>query len=105
MFLVLGTPECKYCLESKQFLDERGLKYTYIDLTIGLGDNWRSIFSDLKSIIGAQRTIPIIFRSEDTAKVPDGLTSESLNGWTFVGGYFDLVDLVNESDLSISDDY
>lgn len=109
MFLILGTSECKYCLESKKLLDSLSLKYTYVDLSLKFEDDWRTIFSILKSILGSQKTIPIIFKGVEETTVPDALTVESLHalGWTLVGSNFDLEDLINnmDTDISISDDY
>jgi len=116
MFLILGTSECKFCLESKKLLNDTALKYTYVDLGLKLSD-WRSIFTTLKSILGAQRTIPIIFQDKNGAEkgqsmsvVPEDLTVESLrqSGWTLLGSFFDLEELINElkdNGPIISDDY
>jgi len=125
MFLILGTSECKFCLESKKLLDDTGLEYTYVDLGLKLND-WRSIFTTLKSILNTQRTIPIILQDKNGAEkcrtivptmtstptpVPEDLTVESLHqsGWTLLGSFFDLEELVNElrdnESIDISDNY
>lgn len=123
MFLILGTSECKFCLESKKLLDDTGLEYTYVDLGLKLND-WRSIFTTLKSILNTQRTIPIILQDKNGAEkcrtivptmtptpVPADLTVESLHqsGWTLLGSFFDLEELVNElrdnESIDISDNY
>lgn len=105
MFLILGTSECKYCLESKKLLDSLSLKYTYVDLSLKFGDNWRSIFNTLKSILGTQRTIPIIF-TNNTDENCD-LTPEALKkaGWNLIGDFFSLKDHLDNLDISISDNY
>jgi len=118
MFLILGTSECKFCNESKKLLNNSGLKYTYVDLGLKLND-WRSIFTTFKSILGVQRTIPIIFQDKNVAEkgqetsilVPEELTIESLKqaGWTILGSFFDLEEYINElrdnEPIDISDNY
>lgn len=109
MFLILGTPECKYCLESKKLLDSLKIKYTYVDLSLELGDDWRSIFSELKNILKGQKTIPIIFQEKTpgSGTTPSGLTVKQLSdsGWNILGTFFELEDLVNDMDISICDEY
>lgn len=109
MFLILGTPECKYCLESKKLLDSLKLKYTYVDLSLKLGEDWRSIFLTLKTILKGQKTLPIVFQEKSSGKgvEPKDLTIQGLNdaGWDLLGTFFELEDLVNEMDISLCDDY
>lgn len=116
MFLILGTSECKFCLESKKLLNDSGLKYTYLDLSLKFGDGWRCIFNLLKSILGKHKTIPIIFQldegdtnagSDNYGQVPEELTPEELEkrGWSYVGTFFELEELVDDLGISINDDY
>lgn len=113
MFLILGTSECKYCHEAKKLLNNLNLKYIYIDLVLKYGDNWRSIFTLLKSILNTQRSIPIIFKDAigaektNTDKIVLDQNSEiNFADWQLVGTFFDLQDLIDDTlDLSISDDY
>jgi len=105
MFLILGTGDCKFCHEAKRLLEENGLKYTYIDLSLKL-DDWRSIFGTLTSILGPQKTIPIIFKTAlASADTEAELTVDSLqsNGWSLVGGYTDLMDLIESQEITIDD--
>lgn len=120
MFLILGTSECKFCNESKKLLNDSGLKYTHVDLSLKLND-WRSIFTTFKTILGVQRTIPIIFQDKNRAEkgqetsplglVPEDLTIESFkqSGWTILGSFFDLEEYINElrdnESIDISDNY
>jgi len=104
MFLILGSPQCKYCLESKKLLDEAGIHYTYNDLTLEFGDNWRLIFVLLKDILGPQKTIPIVFQSKDVGDREPTLPSVRadytpeflLKDWNLVGTFFDLQEVVEE---------
>jgi glutaredoxin len=111
MFLILGTLDCKFCIESKKLLDSQHLKYLYYDLTLKYGTEWRSIFNELKSLLKSQKTIPIIFRiktndSKIEPSVPESFTVEDLlKEWDFVGSYFDLEDLMDDLDISIDNDY
>jgi glutaredoxin len=101
MFLILGTSECKFCYEAKRLLDENSLKYTYIDLSLKL-DDWRSIFSILKSILGPQKTIPIIFKETEDASTVTELTLEELQrGRKLIGGFTDLKDYIEDQEITI----
>ena len=103
MFLILGTSECKYCLESKKLLDSLSLNYKYIDLLLEYGINWRTIF---KTLSLKQKTIPIIFhQSVDDPIIVGNITIKSLEEWTLLGGYSDLIEFTENQDISISDDY
>lgn len=107
MFLILGTSECKFCLESKKLLDSLNLKYTYVDLLLKFGDDWRCIFLVLDKVLLKQKSIPIIFHNfKEQTEVPV-LTPQGLEdaGWKLIGTYFDLQDHVEDLDLSISDNY
>jgi glutaredoxin len=99
MYLILGTPECKFCTEAKALLNSKGLKYLYTDL----GANWKDYFTILKPILGLQRTIPIVFQGGP--EPPSDISIEALAaaGWKIVGTFADLEDHI--TDIDISDDY
>lgn len=107
MFLILGTGDCKYCLESKKLLENNNLNYLYYDLFLRYNTEWRVIFKVLKSHLKSQKTIPIIFHSKNELPVDlESIDPENLlEDWDLVGNYFDLVDIVDDLDLSIDDNY
>jgi glutaredoxin len=111
MFLILGTPECKYCLNAKEELDKAKESYFYLDLKTLYGEGWRSVFTDLKDSIGGQRTIPILFKSRDNidcTRAPKDLTAVNMEPWEYLGTFLDLVDLLEEKarlNISLDDDY
>jgi len=97
MYLILGTPQCKYCIEAKKLLERKSLEFIYYDLMQTYGDAWRDVFKDLNKYIGSQRTIPLIFTSDKNTS-SDVLKSILAGEWTFVGDYFKLEDLTNDND-------
>lgn len=111
MFLILGTSECKYCIEAKKLLETHSLKYMYIDVSLKLGVNWRSIFVTLKTILNGQRSIPIIFKLKEHPMEPiepvepADYTPALLNQWDLLGSYFELEDSLDDDPLSIDNDY
>jgi glutaredoxin len=110
MFLILGAPNCKYCVESKKLLESHSLNYLYCDLTLIYGAEWRSIFNDLKPLIKSQKTIPIIFHSKNIEDqmltIPESFQVEDiLKKWVLVGTFFDLEEHVDNLDISIDNDY
>lgn len=87
------------------------LEYMYINLNLKFGDNWRSIFTILHSVLNGQRSIPIIFKRTNTestepTEYPSAFTPEVLlKTWTFIGGYSELEASLDDLDLSVNSDY
>jgi glutaredoxin len=133
MFVVLGSPTCKYCTDAKRLLESNdplsNIEYTYIDIPTTFGDEWRSKFAVLKSLINEQKSIPIVFQCIDPSwsseyEVPsidiiynsvqvliDCINSNRVPGdafqehWKFIGGYTDLQNVVDNLDISIDNNY
>lgn len=118
MFLVLGTPDCKYCLNAKEELAKAREPYLYLDLKTLYGEGWRAVFTDIKEIINGQRTIPIIFtlKSDQEAEgagaepvLPnEKLTVENMQAWEYLGVYPVLLDLLEEkarNSISLDENY
>ena len=111
MYLIYGTPDCKYCKYSKDLLDSNKIPYIYVDLTNEYGDDWRIIFSNFKSL--NQTTIPFIFKTTAGVHFLEDATTltlqkpelENLKEWKFVGTYFHLIDDVEEIEPDLSDNY
>jgi glutaredoxin len=101
MFLIYGTTDCMFCHRAKVLLTDSGLPFTYVDLNDMYfpPEDWRQVFKDLAHLINGQTKIPLIFKSAPGCS-PVGRGS-NLTGWTFVGGYFDLEDLLDNMDLSL----
>ncbi len=115
-FLILGTPDCKFCLETKNLLNKHNLKFLYVDLALEFGQDWRQIFGILKSVLNNQRTIPIIgVYNNITDIIPkiDSCMFNNLDSWNLIGSYFDLEEYIQLSrhdiqpkeDISIDENY
>jgi glutaredoxin len=107
-FLIFGNENCKFCNTSKETLNNYKYSYTYVDLGLLYGDDWRQIFKSLEPILKGQRTIPIILvrcRSGSGSDEPDfiaPITPERLSSWTMLGSYNELLrylDSVSELEL------
>ncbi len=108
LFLIYGTPSCKFCTQAKNMLKDLNLSYIYVNLEDTYGSTWQHVLKDLLSIIGgSHRTIPLIFRREIvTTNIPDTKNLDTFDGWTFVGDYFRLEDYVeNDMPASIDQNY
>ena len=70
-YIIYGKEFCKYCTKAKEYLNEKNINYTYIDL-----DNEEDLHDELKEQYNI-KTIPIIFFEQDEK--------------IFVGGYVDLL--------------
>jgi glutaredoxin len=118
MFLILSASFCKYCVDAKQILNNNNLKYIDIDINLK-SDNWRSILISLSSLTNDRKSIPIIFQSKDP-NADDLQYAQSLTDilfksdpdysdfsafWTYVGGYTDLQNLIDNIDISIDNNY
>jgi glutaredoxin len=116
MFLIYGNANCKYCSMAKELLNLHKIPYIYVNLNDIYGDlNWKQAFADIKPILKAQNTIPFIFKTKlkesfESSKILE-FTVDGLKDYTFIGTYFDLVDLIEDesaqSDVikSIDNDY
>ena len=111
-FLILGTPSCQYCLKAKEALIGASVKgsadYEYVDLDTVYGSEWRRIFTLLTPLIRGARTIPLIFRGNGDLPILSKDTEtefrDQLAKWTFIGGYGELLTLLDD-ELELSDDY
>lgn len=104
MFLILGHSKCKFCTQAKELLDECNLEFKYEDLFLKYGeDNWKVVFSNLKGRIKEQKSVPIIFLSEDqeTPVDIDNLDER----WKIIGTHQDLLRYTDNMDLTIDDNY
>lgn len=117
MFLVIGTPDCKFCIDAKNVLNSNSLEYIYYDLSLKYGESWRDIFTYFKACPSVPnnrqpRGIPIIFRF--TGIVPQTETPvfelptdplEWSADWEYIGGIFDLEDYLDTVLDGIDDNY
>ncbi len=111
-FLILGTPDCKYCHEAKKLLNQHNLQFIYVDLALKFGDQWRTIFDILKDKLGSQRTIPIVAVSKSDINMPIIRSDmfDSRDSWQLVGNYFDLEEYIRDmnmgnDDITLDDNY
>ena len=104
MFLILGHEKCKYCTQAKELLNANNIEFLYESLFLKYGEeNWRSVFTVLNDKIKGQKSIPIVFTCDDNeTKVNLDNLDES---WNLVGTYQDLVNYVDNMQLTIDDDY
>lgn len=109
-FLIFGTPTCGFCSDAKQLLNENSLRYVYYDLTLKYGESWRDVFGFLGNTFDLVKPnrIPIIFQAKgdpvEGFTFPD--TAEELQQhWTYVGGFFELEELVEDMDVELSETY
>lgn len=103
MFIVLGSSQCKLCTECIMFLDEKNQPYKYINLQ-SIFDDWRYIFRLLEDIIGNQRSIPIVFRTDDCTEITADNIRDLAKQWTFIGGLWQVQEYVfNKDDMDSSD--
>ena len=72
---IYGKPNCSYCTDSKQFLDEKGIDYQYVDIEEGLGQR-EMLLEKYPSV----KTVPVI--------EVDGV---------WIGGYTELKEHINEN--------
>lgn len=62
-YIIYGSDQCPMCDIAKELLDEEEKTYTYVNARDKYGDEWRQIFTDLKSLVpDGWKTIPMIFR-------------------------------------------
>ncbi len=70
---VYSTPSCHYCKQAKDYLDEKGVAYEAIDVTVD-----KEALGEMKKISGA-RSVPVIRIGEevivgfDTARMDKAL--------------------------------
>ena len=61
MYVIIGRQHCSYCEQAKRFLDDRNIKYIYIDITSGdcLTDaHWKQFLTeDIQA-----KTVPQVFK-------------------------------------------
>lgn len=57
MITIYGKPNCKFCTKAKNLVDQRKLKYEYIDVSISLN------LEMLKSLYPSAKSVPQIFIS------------------------------------------
>jgi len=101
MFLIYGASDCQFCHKAKCLLNDSNMEFTYVNLTDMYQDGWRQVFTDLAHLINGQTKIPLIFKSEPGVATSLVHKGRDLTGWTFVGNYFDLEDLLDNMDLSV----
>ena len=123
LFLILGTSKCPYCQKAKKLLDnhQKDTSYIYVNLLLEYGDEWRSIFNDLKTLINGQKSIPLVFQLKGgkatrgwSKEVRELSTSELVQPeilskyFDFQGGYTELESKINAffaTPLELDDDY
>jgi glutaredoxin len=112
LFLIYGTPSCKFCDKAKTMLSDLNLSYTYVNLEETYGSTWHHVLTDLRQIIGGtHRSIPLVFRKDSSTTIdiippPDTKNLDTFADWTFVGDYFRLEDYVeNEMPANIDQNY
>ncbi len=114
MFLIYGTPDCQFCQKAKILLTDNSLTFTYQDLTDVYPTGWRQVFTDLKTRINGCTKIPLIFKSADgTADSGSGSPASASahplsldpEKWEFIGGYFELEELIDSMDINLNDKY
>ena len=107
-FLVLGSPECKFCKHAVRTLQLVKKNYKYVDLYDVYGaENWRNVFTDFSTLISGQKSIPLIFKGDLVEKetlTPEQLKA-SVTGLEFVGGFKELTELLDDDDDFGDDDY
>jgi glutaredoxin len=82
VYVVYGADNCKYCKETRDLLNSRGVEYVYRDITLVKTET----MDRLASQTGNQRTVPLIFKNN-----------------IFIGGY---TQLENElMYITITDDF
>ncbi len=52
---VFSTPDCNKCSQARKFLDERGIDFEYIDVTLSA-----EALQEMRSISRGARSVPII---------------------------------------------
>ena len=102
----MGTPSCGYCQKAKNALSAG--QYLYIDLEKIYDTEWRKVFTIFAPLIGQARTIPLIFRGDGPlpdlrAGEEEAFTEALCKSFNFIGGYAELLSLLDE--LELSDDY
>jgi len=85
MFKVYGTTTCGFCKRATALLQERGHNYSYWSL-----DDEPELMRALKKEYG-WRTVPLII-------FVDALNDNEI---TFIGGYTDLVECLNDEEPSV----
>lgn len=112
MFIIFGTSKCSYCNQSKELLNNHHLKYIYYDLN-DLYSDWKQVFLDLpESLLNSQRSIPLIFNTDDNPEHNKINLSQylpldhDLYVKNFIGGYNTLQQMdLWISNVDFSDEY
>lgn len=58
--VMYGTPTCSVCKQAKEWMDEEGIGYDYIDLTEMNPDEAKLLISLQEQLTG-KKTVPIIY--------------------------------------------
>lgn len=82
MIRIYGTPTCSYCVKAKAYLDSKSIPYQYFSIGEDVSKS-----EVLEIVPEGWKTVPIIF---DNAK--------------FLGGYDQLVQLMEETSNGFTDD-
>lgn len=76
MIIIYGTPACGFCIQAKNICTQKGVDYTYVDLSETTAEQQKN----LMKIAGKPfRTVPQVFHK--------GFGTEELR---YIGGFTDL---------------
>ncbi len=52
---VFSTPSCNYCRQAKEFLEEKGIEFEYLDVSAD-----KEALQEMKRLTGGGRSVPVI---------------------------------------------
>jgi glutaredoxin len=74
MYIIYGSDSCRYCIKSKELLDNSNINYEYINIT----ETKKETLDKFSDKTGNQRTLPLIFNKDNV----------------FIGGYTELENII-----------